>query len=99
MQKKIRPDQCEFTDMTDEECVKYMLEVKGSPPECKGLTDEQCKKFLIRSWENQRQNQQNFGQGNKAGNAYCGDTICDSFEQQNPSNCPQDCGPLLKGNI
>ncbi len=25
----------------------------------------------------------------------CGDSICDSKEQQNPSDCPQDCGPLL----
>ncbi|MFA4819824.1 MAG: hypothetical protein WC613_02585 [Candidatus Aenigmatarchaeota archaeon] len=34
-------------------------------------------------------------EGSRQGVGMCGDTICDSNEQQNPSDCPQDCGPLL----
>ena len=34
-------------------------------------------------------------EGTRQGVGMCGDSICDGTEQQNPSNCPQDCGPLL----
>jgi hypothetical protein len=54
-QQFIRPEQCEFTDMSDDECVDYIMKTHGTPRECKGLTDAQCRKFLVRKWENQRQ--------------------------------------------
>ncbi|MBI2579687.1 MAG: hypothetical protein HYW27_02180, partial [Candidatus Aenigmarchaeota archaeon] len=54
-QQSIRPEQCEFTDMSDEECVDYILKNLGQPPECRGLTEAQCRKFVVRKWENQRQ--------------------------------------------
>ncbi|MBI2172639.1 MAG: hypothetical protein HYT73_00310 [Candidatus Aenigmarchaeota archaeon] len=54
-QQTIRPEQCEFTDMSDEECVDYIQKNLGPPSECKGLTDAQCRKFLLRKWENQKQ--------------------------------------------
>ncbi|HLD38926.1 MAG TPA: hypothetical protein VJB05_01275 [archaeon] len=34
-------------------------------------------------------------EGTRQGVGLCGDNICDGTEQQNPSDCPQDCGPLL----
>ncbi|MDI6721012.1 MAG: hypothetical protein QMD85_01385 [Candidatus Aenigmarchaeota archaeon] len=111
-QQRIRPDQCEFTDMNDHECADYILKNLGTPSQCKGLTDDQCRKFLTRSWENQRQNQQGgqqqyggpqqsgssqqtFNPGNNPGQGYCGDGVCDSYEQRDPSMCANDCGPLL----
>ena len=62
-QSTIRPEQCDFTDMSNDECVDYLIKVKGSPPECEGLTDAQCRKYMIRKWENQKQfqPQQSYG--------------------------------------
>ncbi len=66
---------------------KYALGVKNPDtdiiPFCEGNLKELMK------YDKQRP------EGTREGVGICGDTICDSFEQRNPQDCPQDCRPLL----